>query len=481
MAKKLYFTEQELANIQLAERISSVFSILGCFFVIVTFSSMKIFRKPINRLVFFATFGNLVTNLATLISRSSILAGQNSSLCQFQAFIIQMFMPADALWMFSMALNVFLTFFYQYGPTEFLALEKYYLVFNYGVPAIPSIVFVLLQTEERGRVFGNATLWCWVTVKWNFLRIATFYGPVWVVLLSTMTIYILVGRIVFRNRARFNELTAQASRNQASMAASIVGSPSVLEEGHIAVTTDINVTSDAANSVEREEYKKGKSTAKVKAKKEKKEVSSADRAAWVYLKCALMFFTAMIVTWVPATANRIATLVNPALVSYELNIAEAVLLPLQGFFNACIYIGISTDACNYLRAHCRRVFRQIFINPWKHAFGLPITIPHNNIPPYVEGAPTPGSRSRKNKKKKSSPYDLHDMDPKRPGKAVVKPIQPEELEHYHRLREELRISPEPGPITYNYMAADIEEYERRRKALMISQQQARSTGSSSNN
>lgn len=82
------------------------------------------------------------------------------------------------------------------------------------------------------------------------------------------------------------------------MAASIVGSPSVLEEGHIAVTTDINVTSDAANSVEREEYKKGKSTAKVKAKKEKKEVSSADRAAWVYLKCALMFFGAMIVTWV---------------------------------------------------------------------------------------------------------------------------------------------------------------------------------------
>lgn len=57
-----------------------------------------------------------------------------------------------------MALNVFLTFFYQYGPTEFLALEKYYLVFNYGVPAIPSIVFVLLQTEERGRVFGNATV-----------------------------------------------------------------------------------------------------------------------------------------------------------------------------------------------------------------------------------------------------------------------------------------------------------------------------------
>jgi hypothetical protein len=90
VGKKLYFTHKELRGLEIAERVSSVLSVLGCFFVIATFISFKIFRKPINRLVFFATFGNLATNVATLISRSGILAGENSALCQFQAFIIQM-------------------------------------------------------------------------------------------------------------------------------------------------------------------------------------------------------------------------------------------------------------------------------------------------------------------------------------------------------------------------------------------------------
>lgn len=90
MTKKLAFTQWELDAIQYAERISSVLSVLGCFFVIATFTAFEIFRKPINRLVFFATWGNLATNVATLISRSGILAGVNSPLCQMQAFIIQM-------------------------------------------------------------------------------------------------------------------------------------------------------------------------------------------------------------------------------------------------------------------------------------------------------------------------------------------------------------------------------------------------------
>lgn len=57
-----------------------------------------------------------------------------------------------------MALNVYLTFFHQYGEPEFLALEKYYFMFNYGVPLIPAVVFVLVQNEERGHIFGNATV-----------------------------------------------------------------------------------------------------------------------------------------------------------------------------------------------------------------------------------------------------------------------------------------------------------------------------------
>jgi hypothetical protein len=177
---------------------------------------------------------------------------------------------------------------------------------------------------------------------------------------------------------------------------------------------------------------------------------------------------------VPATINRITTLVDPTLVLYPLNLVEAFLLPLQGFFNAVIYIAISTDACNYLRAHCRRVFRQIFINPWKHLFGLPITIPMNNIPPVIPGAPIPRSRKGKNK---PYPYGSDDIELQRPRKAVVKPIQPEEIEQYHRLHKALNISPEPGATP---SISAMEEYERLHKMHTISSQQGSTAASSSN-
>lgn len=58
--------------------------------VILTFSFSKAFHKPINRLVFYATFGNLMTNVATLMA-ASFIEDVTSAGCQFQAFLIQMY------------------------------------------------------------------------------------------------------------------------------------------------------------------------------------------------------------------------------------------------------------------------------------------------------------------------------------------------------------------------------------------------------
>lgn len=75
--------------VSILERTCSVFSLLGSVMVITTFSISKAFHKPINRLVFYASFGNLMTNVATLMARSFI-NNVNSAGCQFQAFLIQM-------------------------------------------------------------------------------------------------------------------------------------------------------------------------------------------------------------------------------------------------------------------------------------------------------------------------------------------------------------------------------------------------------
>ncbi|KAJ9651137.1 hypothetical protein H2201_009283, partial [Coniosporium apollinis] len=51
--------------IEIVERVMSVLSMLGTNFIIGTFVAFPAFRKPINRLILYATIGNALTNVAT--------------------------------------------------------------------------------------------------------------------------------------------------------------------------------------------------------------------------------------------------------------------------------------------------------------------------------------------------------------------------------------------------------------------------------
>lgn len=76
--------------------------------------------------------------------------------------------------------------------------------------------------------------------------------------------------------------------------------------------------------------------------------TNPNKAALKYCKCALLFFIALIITWVPSTVNRIYNIVRPNDVVFGLNLAAAVVLPLQGFWNAVVYIATSTFAVKSL-------------------------------------------------------------------------------------------------------------------------------------
>jgi hypothetical protein len=84
-------SESQLYAIEVTERLGSVLSLVGTAFIIGTFLYDKAFHKPINRLVFYASFGNILANVGTLISRSGIELGVDKPLCQFQGFMIQMY------------------------------------------------------------------------------------------------------------------------------------------------------------------------------------------------------------------------------------------------------------------------------------------------------------------------------------------------------------------------------------------------------
>lgn len=83
------FNSWQLEAIEDTERVCSVLSLLGTTFIIGSFICSTSFRKPINRVVFYASWGNTMANIATLISRSGLHHGVMGPLCQFQAFFIQ--------------------------------------------------------------------------------------------------------------------------------------------------------------------------------------------------------------------------------------------------------------------------------------------------------------------------------------------------------------------------------------------------------
>jgi len=62
-----------------------------------------------------------------------------------------------------------------------------------------------------------------------------------------------------------------------------------------------------------------------------------DRIKYTYTRTALLFCTSILITWVPASVNRVYGLLHPDTPSFGLNAASAVVLNLQGFWNTVIY------------------------------------------------------------------------------------------------------------------------------------------------
>jgi hypothetical protein len=93
MAQSL--TESQIKSLVVIERTSAVLSLMGTALVIITFWSSKTFRTLSNTLIFYASFGNVLSNVAHLVAVAGVTAGPNSALCQMQGFLQQMYVLYD--------------------------------------------------------------------------------------------------------------------------------------------------------------------------------------------------------------------------------------------------------------------------------------------------------------------------------------------------------------------------------------------------
>ncbi|KAG5959548.1 hypothetical protein E4U57_007151 [Claviceps arundinis] len=373
----------------------SSLSLLGCLFIIVTFCYSTAFHKPINRLVFYASFGNLFTVVGTLMSRS-YLQDIDSFGCQFQASLIQLFLPADAFWTLAMAINVYLTFYFKFDASRLRRMEIPYLIGCYGLPAIPAVAFLFIKSSEGVRVYGNATLWCWISQDWDVLRIAVFYGPVWVVIFLTFFIYLRAGRTIYEKRKQlrgfnssdadpmsFNGETVTTTRTtEVIITTEVIGQEGFHLDplnprdpmdipGHgtsipngvysVHITADSTAFQHGKDDAIMSRHGSAAQQAQFFSQNQPRKAATMARrrnhelnnAAWSYTKCSILFFTAIIITWIPSSANRVFSLVHDKDTSLPLEYMSAFVLPLQGFWNAIIYATTSWSACKELWDHLK--------------------------------------------------------------------------------------------------------------------------------
>ena len=57
-----------------------------------------------------------------------------------------------------MAVNIYLVFFRSYNTRQLRALDRKYFVACYGFALIPAIIYLFIETEGRGKIYGGAVV-----------------------------------------------------------------------------------------------------------------------------------------------------------------------------------------------------------------------------------------------------------------------------------------------------------------------------------
>ncbi|KAL8914282.1 MAG: hypothetical protein Q9171_001064 [Xanthocarpia ochracea] len=83
-------------------------------------------------------------------------------------------------------------------------------------------------------------------------------------------------------------------------------------------------------------------------------LSEENADAFLYARVAFLFFIALLITWVPSSANRAYALAHPEHINFGLNFTSAIVFSSQGLLNCLVYMATSQSACRRLWAKMLR-------------------------------------------------------------------------------------------------------------------------------
>ncbi|KAL9069842.1 MAG: hypothetical protein Q9157_006030 [Trypethelium eluteriae] len=265
-----------------------------------------------------------------------------------------------------MAINVYLAFFRGYSVKQLRGLDVRYLLFCYGASFVPAFIFIFISTHSRGHLYGPAIIWCWISLEWDPMRIIFLYGPIWLAIVFAFAVYVRAGLVIWRKRRHLNgflnplnenpftgiittDITVTTSEMQPQTTHEPVGMP---EEPPLARPSSTQpITGDGIHpysvTVDVDPQKRSPQPAILRVRSLTREaaIDEINAEAWLYARVAILFFIALLITWVPSSVNRVYALVAPHSFNFALNYVASLVFPLQAFWNVIVYIITSQTAC----------------------------------------------------------------------------------------------------------------------------------------
>ncbi|KAK0640022.1 Cyclic AMP receptor 4 [Lasiodiplodia hormozganensis] len=304
---------------QALARVSAMLGLAGSLFIIATFVLQPRLRRPMNRLLFYTSLGNLFLDTFYFVSVWGIpKPGGSMHLCRTQGFMIQIFSLSPSLWTTSMAINVYLIVFRKFTTLELKRLEPWYTSINYGIPLAIAFVFLMLDVAPSQKaIYGPATLWCWIDSKWQWMRMAFTFGPIWVLMLVCFVLFIITGMKIVLQAL---ELRRGGYGFDDPVTVLQVGTPFV-PPTHVIRFTEVQVT-ESFSKIEDPKLQMATTTTSPEAPEERGNESQT-----------------------PAGANRIYMMLHDGNPQPTVTHFHAALNPLQGLLDAIIYVAMSWPQC----------------------------------------------------------------------------------------------------------------------------------------
>jgi hypothetical protein len=274
----LTFTDAQWSAIKIVTTASASLGVLGALITCVAYLYWKHMRTAIAQIIFYMAIADLCSSISMAIGRLGPASGTDSALCQLQAAGQQWGDISSILWTCMISINLIWIMFRGRAVEDLQRYTHLHLVICFLLPVIWAIVPIFVRPENSVRMYGDADLWCWISPKHSTAQMMLFYVPLWIVFVFNLITYLIVGRAIWR-RARYVVNTSDM--------------------------TDLN------------NYRH------------------------IYSKNVSLYLLAFLLTWTPATLNRIYTMAFHGHRSFVLALLHGMFTPSRGMINCLVYFYIS--------------------------------------------------------------------------------------------------------------------------------------------